>query len=112
MVLRDRYARVAALLCVVAFGCASGGVPRLGGDADVPDTNTGGKHDAPPFDATPPTDGAIDSMPPIDAMMPPDAGTNPPFCLENPDCVEPGTCCFFGSCKPGAASGNNLCFPS
>jgi hypothetical protein len=110
MVLRDRYVRVAALLCVVAFGCASGGVPRLGGDADI-DTNTGGKHDAPPFDATPPTDGAVDSIPPIDSSMPPPDAGNPPFCLQNPDCIEPGTCCFFGSCKPGTGSGQ-LCFPS
>jgi len=110
MVLRDRYARVAALLLVVAFGCASGGVPRLAGDADVPDTNTG-KHDAPLFDATPPTDGAVDSTP-IDAMPPPDSGGgNPPFCLQNPDCIEPGTCCFFGTCMPGVGSGQ-LCFPS
>jgi hypothetical protein len=110
MVLRDRYARVAALLCVVAFGCASGGVPRLGGDADV-DTNTGGKHDAPPFDATPPTDGAVDSMPPIDAMMPPDASGNPLFCSDNTQCVDPGTCCFIAACVAGTAVGNNLCFP-
>jgi hypothetical protein len=111
MVLRDRYARVAALFCVVALGCAQGGVARLGDDAEVVDTNHD-KKDAPPFDAKPPTDAEVDSMTPIDAMPPPDAPTtNPPFCLQNPDCVVPGTCCYFGTCEKGAAVGA-LCFPS
>jgi hypothetical protein len=106
---RDHFARVAALACALACGCASGGLPRLGDD-DI-DASTG-KHDAPiTFDATPPVDGMIDAMVIPDAMMPPDAG-NPAFCFDNTMCTVAGTCCFFGQCKPGVAGGTNLCFPN
>jgi len=108
---RDNFARVVALACVVAFGCASGGVARLGDDADVPDTNTGGKHDAPPFDGTPPVDGAADAMILPDAMQMPDAGGGGGFCQDNTQCI-PGECCFFFVCKPGQGVGNNVCFPT